>query len=157
MKNLFVLLLLAALGCAQEDPTGNNPSQQNSLVKNQNRYENTATAMQSNDLDGSDAFELKKAWLNEWNLYIIVSYSGGCKTHEFELIWPEVITMIYPPSFDTYLLHNSNDDMCEAYLTDTLVFDLSENNLILDIETLQATDLGIVNGSDPNEVVYPNH
>ncbi len=59
-------------------------------------------------------------------LEIIVSYSGGCKDHDFVLgvMWPTCGTPpIAPPSL--YLCHDSNNDGCEAYITDTLQFDIS--------------------------------
>lgn len=57
---------------------------------------------------------------------ITVNYSGGCEDHEFSLgvVWPECGTPPVPPPV-LFLCHNANNDMCEAYLTETLTFDLS--------------------------------
>jgi len=106
--------------------------------------------------DHTDPFELNSVDLDGWDLSINVSYSGGCASHEFTVIWPEVITMIYPPQFDIWIVHDSNGDMCEAYPTETLVLDLSDNPLHLDMETLHAMQLGVVNASNPEERFLPN-
>lgn len=57
-------------------------------------------------------------------LLIEVQYGGGCAEHAFELLgsgdWyanPDIINFL--------LIHNANGDLCEALITETLVFDLS--------------------------------
>ena len=59
-------------------------------------------------------------------LCVNVSYGGGCEDHEFSMgvVWPECGTPPVPPPA-LYLCHNANNDMCEAYITETVCFDLS--------------------------------
>jgi len=53
-----------------------------------------------------------------------VSYSGGGKEHEFNLISDGRHSATYPPEVELVLRHNANDDMCRSYLDETLFFDL---------------------------------
>ena len=156
-KILSVLLILIVSGC-MTDPTENNVADVStlSMVQDQEKHNSTSESINENKSAVSDSYQLNTAWFDGWDLNISVSYGGGCKSHQFELIWPEVITMIYPPSFNVFLLHNANGDACEAYITDTLVFDTSVNDLVQSLETLHIMNMGIVNESNPTEVVFPN-
>jgi hypothetical protein len=57
---------------------------------------------------------------------IKLSYSGGCKEHTIELarMHPWTTTGSAVPAFE--IRHNANNDMCEAYFTRELRFDLSD-------------------------------
>lgn len=57
-------------------------------------------------------------------LFVEVQYAGGCEKHNFALIgtgqWydqPDIIPFL--------LVHDANGDLCEALITETLVFDFS--------------------------------
>jgi len=54
-------------------------------------------------------------------LSVLVSYSGGCKKHEFESKL-EKCTEGFPPNCEVYLHHNANGDTCEAGISKTLLF-----------------------------------
>lgn len=58
-------------------------------------------------------------------LTLTVSFSGGCATHSFDLSTDMEFMSSSPPAATVYLLHHDNEDACEAYLTETLMFDLS--------------------------------
>ncbi|MDP2208598.1 MAG: hypothetical protein Q8K98_07465 [Bacteroidota bacterium] len=58
-------------------------------------------------------------------LILVVSYSGGCREHEFKLFGSYSIIKTNPPQAEIYLSHNSNADMCEAWITENVKFDLS--------------------------------
>lgn len=71
----------------------------------------------------SDPFTINGAKINGDCLEIILSFSGGCQAHEFIMTYQKL------PNFDKYtgqltLGHNSHGDMCEAYITQTVSFDL---------------------------------
>lgn len=73
----------------------------------------------------SDPFSINDAKIEDDCLHISVSFSGGCAAHEFIMTYAEL------PSFSKYdyngkltLGHNSHGDMCEAYITQTVSFDL---------------------------------
>lgn len=55
---------------------------------------------------------------------IKVSYIGGCKTHEFELVAHKFLDS-QDTSISLYLSHDDKGDRCKRIVTDNLVFDLS--------------------------------
>ncbi|MFA6483170.1 MAG: hypothetical protein WCW62_11365 [Bacteroidales bacterium] len=70
-----------------------------------------------------DAFRLDSAFVKDDNLLMRVSYSGGCRDHEFNL-WRLPTNALDPPPIELALSHNSNGDLCEAWITRWLVFSL---------------------------------
>lgn len=50
-------------------------------------------------------------------------------------------------------MHDSNGDNCEAYLTETLTFDLTDNSLGLSTDGIDNMRITVVNGSNPDEMV----
>jgi len=73
-----------------------------------------------------DTFEINFARIENDCIEINVSYSGGCEDHNFYLakIDPWCGTPPIPPT-TLELRHNANNDMCEAYLTNSVFFDLT--------------------------------
>jgi hypothetical protein len=72
----------------------------------------------------SDPFTISGARINGDCLEILLSFSGGCEAHEFVMTYQKL------PNFDKYsgqltLGHNSHGDMCEAYITQTVSFNLA--------------------------------
>ncbi len=59
-------------------------------------------------------------------LLIDVGYSGGCEPHYWTLCWDEMFMESDPVQANLELFHDSSGDMCEAYINDTLSFDLDE-------------------------------
>lgn len=57
-------------------------------------------------------------------LAIQISYSGGCRTHEFELLDTGIATKSIPPQHLLRLVHVLSDDPCEALVTKMLFYDL---------------------------------
>ncbi len=74
---------------------------------------------------GVDPFQLNSAAIQDDTLKVSVSYSGGCKTHEFTLISSDVFLESYPVQLMVSIAHNANDDSCEAYPTEDYSFDLT--------------------------------
>lgn len=59
-------------------------------------------------------------------LSVTVGYGGGCEEHLFAICWPDQTFMESDPvQVDLEIWHGGKPDMCEAYLTSTLEFDLS--------------------------------
>lgn len=73
----------------------------------------------------SDTVELRSAVWNQKQLDITVAYSGGCQEHSFTLYSAAVNILIYPPQIGVMLSHESNNDSCEAYITETISVDVS--------------------------------
>jgi len=101
----------------------------------------------------TDAFDLKAVEVVDRKLEVTVSYAGGYKQHEFTTDWPEVITAVYPPDFSVTLYHDSNNNLCEAYLTEVLVFDIIESGLNLSDDEIRNMKITVINSSDPEEQV----
>ena len=59
-------------------------------------------------------------------LYVAVGFGGGCEEHLFEICWPDKAFMESEPvQVGLEIWHGGTPDMCEAYLSETLEFDLS--------------------------------
>ena len=99
----------------------------------------------------SAPFKLLNVNVREEILFVEVSYSGGCNEHVFELIWPEVITAVYPPDFKVTLNHKDNDDPCDAILTRTLEFPFSESGLNFSPQAISELRITVINGYDKTE------
>lgn len=72
----------------------------------------------------ANPFRILSAEINNDCLAITLSYSGGCGIHEFIMSYSEL------PSFSPYtgtltLSHNAHRDMCEAWITKTISYDLT--------------------------------
>ena len=57
-------------------------------------------------------------------LAIQISYTGGCRTHEFQLLDTGIATKSIPPQHLLRLVHILSDDPCEALVTKMLFYDL---------------------------------
>jgi hypothetical protein len=85
----------------------------------------TASVILGGDRRHSDPFRLRSAAVNDDVLAVEVSYSGGCRNHELVLLAPRSFqTMSNSVQLEITLIHDANDDTCEAFLTDLLRFDL---------------------------------
>ena len=87
--------------------------------------------LNSNNLDSlvTDPIFLHEAFVDGNCLQIKISYSGGCKEHSIDLvgIQPSATNDSAIPTFE--ISHNANGDMCEAYFTKELRFDLTPLNI----------------------------
>jgi hypothetical protein len=72
-----------------------------------------------------DPIYLHEAFVDGDCLQIKISYSGGCKEHTIDLarMHPWTASSSTVPTFE--IRHNANGDMCEAYFTQELRFDLT--------------------------------
>ena len=78
------------------------------------------------DLDlESDEFAVQDARVEGDILTLVVGYSGGCEVHQFTLLVSLAATRSIPPQHGLKLVHESNGDACEAFITSELHFDLS--------------------------------
>ena len=76
-----------------------------------------------------DPIHLHEAFVDGDCLQVKLSYSGGCKIHTIDLarMHPWTASSSTVPTFE--IRHNANGDMCEAYFTKELRFDLSSLRL----------------------------
>lgn len=70
-----------------------------------------------------DPFRLDSAYVDDDWLMMQVSYSGGCREHDFNLykLPPNALD---PPPIELALSHEDNGDTCYGYITRWLVFSL---------------------------------
>jgi hypothetical protein len=78
------------------------------------------------DPPAQDAFDLGSTSITGDVLSAEVSYSGGCEVHEFSACWNGMFRTSLPMQVTVAIGHNANGDTCEAYLTETLVIDLTD-------------------------------
>lgn len=154
----YFFLLFVLMSCEEETSksTLTQSMSKEQLTIDQQSFDQAWAQLQT-DNSNSDPFQLNGLRNDSTMLMIDVSYSGGCEAHDFELIWPEVITMVYPPRYAVILNHDANDDSCEAYLSSTLYFDLSQYELGLTPEIMEVVDLTIINGSNGEESLKLNN
>lgn len=94
----------------------------------------------------SDAFALGEVTIEGDTLLVTVSYAGGAAEHDFALYWNGITLRSYPGQVHLMLKHDANGDTAEAYLTQTLRFDLSDmvQPLILHIHGHREDDTATV-------------
>lgn len=59
-------------------------------------------------------------------LLLEVSYAGGCEEHDIELWWAGEASNTTPSVIPLALQHDANGDTCNALITETIAFDVSE-------------------------------
>lgn len=78
------------------------------------------------DGDAGDPYELQSASISGDTLALVVAYGGGCETHEWAICWPDQSFMeSYPVQVSLEPYHDGNGDLCDAWLTEAVGFDLS--------------------------------
>jgi hypothetical protein len=76
-----------------------------------------------------DTYFINKSRVEKTNLFLTVTYSGGCKEHNFELVaWNYFVMKPNEIQADILLSHDSNSDSCKAIIKKELCFDLSPLN-----------------------------
>lgn len=74
---------------------------------------------------GNDEYTLNNVTITGDTLKLNVSYTGGCKTHQFTLVTSGSFLESSPVQLVISIAHNANDDPCEAYPTEDYHFDLN--------------------------------
>jgi len=140
---IFILMIAAVFACRKES---SNDDKSALIVLGSLTDYNEASSNRSSE--NSDPFDIKSIVLKGDSVVITVGYSGGCKRHFFKIIWNETLSDTKPPETGFIILHDANGDMCEAYITETLVFSVSglDNNLSLD-----TVYVNVLNGCDPDD------
>ena len=120
---LILLATLALASCKQKEKTTKAP-----------QMEVTETSMSSLPVSidkekyaqDSDPLNIKSAKMNGDVLELIVSYSGGCEEHDFELASNGFYMKSLPPKLALKVIHNSNQDACRSLVEKTLNFDIKD-------------------------------
>lgn len=75
--------------------------------------------------DPDAPIEVSAASVEGDTLSVEVSHGGGCEEHLYGLCWEPDWAESHPVQVRLEVLHEDNDDGCEAYLTTTVTFDLT--------------------------------
>ena len=73
---------------------------------------------------GGDRFQLSAASITGDTLAVTVSYSGGCRDHQFTLVASASFLESDPVQLEVALAHNANGDPCRGWLTENHLFSL---------------------------------
>ena len=74
---------------------------------------------------GDDSYVVNSAVLDGDRMAIEVSFAGGCRNHAFTLVISRSFRESDPVQLSAVLAHEANGDACEAWLTESHVFDLA--------------------------------
>ena len=101
-----------------------------------------------------DPVYIHEAFMDGNCLQIKLSYSGGCQEHTIDLarMHPWTASSSTVPTFE--IRHNANDDLCEAYFTKELRYDLS--SLKQEGKTEFVLTAKLTNGDIYNEIFELN-
>ena len=91
---------------------------------------------------GVDEYVLNSAVITDDRLELSISYSGGCKNHEFTLVCSSTFEDSSPAQLRVSLAHNANNDPCEAFPTDEYHFDLNPIKVLY--QTTYQQEAGVV-------------
>jgi hypothetical protein len=143
---LLFLLIIAGYSCNNKpaEPE-DNFSSKIILTSSSAEYSSYASYR---SIVNSDPFVLDSVIFDCDSISIIVSYSGGCKQHTFEIIWSETLSDTEPPQTGIIILHDANEDACEAYITETLTFSVSDLAANLCFDSLYVS---VLNGYTPDD------
>lgn len=72
----------------------------------------------------------------ENNIQINISYTGGCKSHDFNLVVDRKVISELTNDANLILSHNDNGDRCKRIVNEKLVFDLSPLVRLKDVKDL---------------------
>lgn len=117
MKKLLILtiLTLAFSSCKNtESVTGSDESNQNTAY--------LSDVIENDDFD--DPCNILEVSISKNTMRLIVNYSGGCSSHEFQLAGSSSVMKSFPPKRNVSLLHNGNNDLCKMLVTDTVTFNI---------------------------------
>lgn len=74
---------------------------------------------------GDDAHVINSATIDGDRLSLEVSFAGGCRDHAFTLVISASFRESDPVQLPAVLAHEANGDPCQAWLTESHVFDLT--------------------------------
>lgn len=114
---LLVLLLFSTTGCGLAGDDADNDIDTVILIE------------ESSDIDTSSVqlapFNIDEKHITDDVLTLEITFSGGCKEHNFELYSTPPILYSNPPGTETYLIHDGNGDACRTLVHETLQYDIS--------------------------------
>lgn len=129
---ILLPMALALAGCAAPqtvDSTLTSPRQTSTplIATSQSTEPHPVLLYDEWPLEGfpNDAAQITSASLEDDILTLKVVYPGGCREHTFELHAFTAFLLSKPPQGVLHLSHDSYGDACEAYIEESLKFDLT--------------------------------
>lgn len=101
-------------------------SQVSAVLRINSEVFNTLNSDRLNNLSSGESYVINSAKREKDSIQINLSYSGGCKQHGFEIIWDGIVYTDEPCHMNLLLIHDSNNDDCEALITETISINLKE-------------------------------
>jgi hypothetical protein len=95
----------------------------------------------------NDNYSIVNAFVEGDILNLDVTYNGGCKAHNFELIGSNMVAKSLPPQRNVLLVHHANGDDCRELMGERIKFNIQ--NLAFDGKDIMLR----INGYE-NEVLY---
>ena len=109
----FAVMILASCG-----------NSQNTADEPENTIDAAELTINLDDFP-NDGITIEGAAVEGNQMALKVSYSGGCKEHDFKLIGLTAISKSIPPQRQIRLSHDANGDNCREFITEELTFDIS--------------------------------
>ncbi|MFZ6178461.1 DUF4215 domain-containing protein [Nannocystis pusilla] len=74
----------------------------------------------------ADPYEIVGAEIVGDTLVADIERSGGCTEHDYALCWDGLFAESDPVQIDLEISHDAHDDLCDAWISEQLVFSLAE-------------------------------
>jgi hypothetical protein len=123
MKTILLLVALVSFTACANLKNAKNVSQ-----NSDNQIENpkNVKAILGDNKQASLSTTIKAVSLNANILKIEIEYTGGCKTHQFNLVGSQMISKSLPPIRAINLIHTADNEEFKQLINDTLYFDLKD-------------------------------
>jgi hypothetical protein len=112
LASVLLSPFMLSLSCEQTTPINPNECLEISIADQEVNFPN-------------DYYLINEISVDEKDLLLNISHSGGCQEHEYELFLDPLFCTTPPIYLTIRLSHNSNNDLCEAWITKNLCFDIS--------------------------------
>jgi len=105
---------------------------------------------ESNNMkDIGDSYQIQKAIIEDDQLWLTLTYGGGCEEHQFQMLFNNAYSEGETgKSIQLTLHHNSNNDRCRSIVTQNLRFDLKS------LQTQDTKELAIRLSGWEEQLVY---
>ena len=148
-RTKFLIMAFLVYACGNDEtiqlPDKGSQGSSVSLDDDQNKFDQVISSKSGDDFDILNAFIF-----NDY-LEIELAYGGGCEDHSFELLW-SVSEFNSMQIVEVVIVHDGNNDLCEAYLKEKLKIGLDEMPPVADSLSHHGT-IHIINGSNLESLV----
>lgn len=125
----FILFLVVLISACHRKTRNQCTHKTNTIVANKDassEIKNIVIDPNTNMIDTGTAYTIDSAKVNNDILSLFVNYSGGCKTHLFELYSNGAYGKSLPPQVSVCLKHVGNEDGCRQLISQELKFNISK-------------------------------